>query len=145
TPVDVDTLQRTSATWNWSEERSPALAKYLIKVAQPLLLRNAPGGPDILKKTPPDQLNRGKIVFAENCARCHSSKQPPENVDPKSPAGTDWFVKQLMDDPNFFSQNFLADERRKPVNEIGTNSTRASATNAMGGHIWDNFSSQTYK
>jgi len=144
TPVEVETLQRTSAAWNWSEERSPALAGYLIKVAQPLLLKDAPGGSGYLKATPA-QLDRGKLVFMQNCARCHSSKQPPESIDPKSPAGTDWFVKQLKDDPNFFTQNFLGDERRKPVSDIGTNATRAAATNAMGGHIWDNFSSQTYK
>jgi len=144
TPVEVATLQHNSAEWNWSEERSPALAKYLIKVAQPLLLKDAPGHEAYLKATP-EQLNRGKIVFAENCARCHSSKQPAENIDPKSPAGTDWFRQQVQSDPNFFSQNFLADERRKPVTDIGTNATRAAATNAMAGHIWDNFSSQTYK
>jgi hypothetical protein len=144
TPVLVDVLQRNSPEWNWSEDRSPALAGYLIKVAQPLLLKDAPGGATYLTATP-DQLNRGKVVFAENCARCHSSKQPAANVDPASPAGTDWFRQQVQSDPNFFTQNFLSDERRKPVNEIGTNSTRAAGTNAMGGHIWDNFSSQTYK
>jgi len=144
TPVLVDVLQRTSPEWNWSEERSPALAKYLIKVAQPLLLKDAPGGASYMTATP-EQLNRGRIVFAENCARCHSSKQPPETVDPRSPQGTDWFKEQVQSDPNFFTQNFLGDERRKPVNVIGTNATRAAATNAMRGHIWDNFSSQTYK
>jgi hypothetical protein len=144
TPVLVDVLQRTSPEWNWSEERSPALAKYLIKVAQPLLLKDAPGGPAYLTATPA-QLSRGKIVFAENCARCHSSNQPPASVDPKSPQGKEWFRQQVQSDPNFFTKNFLADERRKPVTDIGTNSTRAAGTNAMGGHIWDNFSSQTYK
>jgi len=144
TPVLVETLQGTSPEWNWSEARSPALAKYLIKVAQPLLLKDAPGGTDYQKATPA-QLDHGKLVFMQNCARCHSSKQPPADIDPKSQAGTDWFVKQLTDDPNFFTQNFLADERRKAVSEIGTNATRAAATNAMGGHIWDNFSSETYK
>jgi hypothetical protein len=144
TPVLVDVLQRTSPEWNWSEERSPALAKYLIKVAQPLLLKDAPGGASYLTATP-EQLSRGKIVFAENCARCHSSKQPPDTVDPRSPQGTEWFRQQVQSDPNFFTQNFLADERRKPVDIIGTNATRAAGTNAMRGHIWDNFSSQTYK
>ncbi|MEA2417355.1 MAG: hypothetical protein QOI58_4012 [Thermoanaerobaculia bacterium] len=144
TPLPVRKLQETSPEWNWSEERSPALAKYLIKVAQPLLLKDAPGGAAYLTATP-DQLNRGKMVFAENCARCHSSKQPPETVDPRSPEGTEWFRQQVQSDPNFFTQNFLGDERRKPVNIIGTNATRAAATNAMRGHIWDNFSSQTYK
>jgi hypothetical protein len=144
TPLPVRTLQETSPQWNWSEERSPALANYLIKVAQPLLLKDAPGGAAYLKATP-EQLNRGKVVFAENCARCHSSKQPPENVDPRSPEGTAWFRQQVGSDPNFFTQNFLADERRMAVSDIGTNATRAAATNATAGHIWDNFSSQTYK
>ena len=144
TPLPVRKLQETSPQWNWSEERSPMLANYLIKVAQPLLLRKAPGGDAYLKATP-EQLNRGKMVFAENCARCHSSKQPPANVDPRSPEGTEWFRQQVRSDPDFFTHNFLGDERRKRVSDIGTNATRASATNAMGGHIWDNFSSQTYK
>ena len=47
--------------------------------------------------------------------------------------------------PDFFTDNFLADERRHPVTQIGTNATRAAATNAMRNHIWDNFSSETYK
>jgi mono/diheme cytochrome c family protein len=144
TPVPVKTLQQTSAAWNWSEERSPYLANYLIKVAQPLLLKDAPGGAAYLKATP-EQLDRGKIVFAENCARCHSSKQPPEDVDPRSPAGIEWFRQQVQSDPNYFTRNFLSDERRKRVTDIGTNATRAAGTNAMGGHIWDNFSSETYK
>jgi hypothetical protein len=143
TPVDVETLQRTSVHWNWSEERSPYLANYLIKVARPLLLKDAPGGDKYLKATPA-VLDRGKIVFAENCASCHSSRQPPEGTDPRSDAGKAWFREQIKD-PAFFTDNFLADERRHPVKVIGTNATRASATNAKLGHIWDNFSSQTYK
>jgi hypothetical protein len=47
--------------------------------------------------------------------------------------------------PDFFTDNFLSDERRHPVTQIGTNSTRAAGTNAMRNHIWDNFSSETYK
>jgi hypothetical protein len=139
TPVDVATLQRTSAHWNWSEERSPYLAGYLVKVAKPLLLKDAPGGAKHLNAAPA-VLERGKIVFAENCAGCHSSKQPPEGTaDPKA-----WFRAQVQD-PAFFTDNFLADERRHSVQSIGTNATRAAATNAKRGHIWDNFSSETYK
>ena len=42
----------------------------------PLHLTDADGG---AAYAPTDQqkLSRGKTVFAENCARCHSSKQPP--------------------------------------------------------------------
>jgi mono/diheme cytochrome c family protein len=139
TALDVATLQRTSPSWNWSEERAPALAGYLVKVAKPLLLKHAPGGAKHLTASPAT-LDRGKIVFAENCAGCHSSKQPPAGTEAKT-----WFRQQVVSDPAFFTDNFLADERRHPVTDIGTNSTRAAATNAMEGHIWDNFSSWTYK
>jgi len=143
-PVPVRKLQETSPRWNWSEERAPLLANYLIHVASPRLLKDAPGGDAYLTK---DQsvLDRGKIVFAANCAGCHSSKQPLEGIDPRSDAGKDWFRSQVISDPQFFTNNFLADERRHPVDVIGTNATRASATNAKRGHIWDNFSSETYK
>jgi hypothetical protein len=140
-PVTVKEMQMNSPSWNWSEDRSHALAVYFITYAKPLLLKDAPGGAQYLTA---DQnvLNRGKIVFAENCAPCHSSKQP--NGDPFSEQGRNWFRTEVMK-PDFFTDNFLSDERRHPVTQIGTNATRAAATNATRDHIWDNFSSETYK
>ncbi|MCU1244233.1 MAG: hypothetical protein JWN02_143, partial [Acidobacteria bacterium] len=146
-PVTVAEMQRDSASWNWSEARSHALALYFINYAKPLLLKDAPGGAAYLT-TDQNVLNRGKTVFAENCAACHSSKQP--RAEPFAGDGTiteeakNWFRTEVMK-PDFFTENFLADERRHPVTQIGTNSTRAAGTNAMGNHIWDNFSSETYK
>jgi len=144
TPVPVKTMQMTNVYWNWSEERSPYLAKYLITYAKPLLLKDAPGGTKYLT-TDQNVLNRGKVVFAENCASCHSSKQPPPSIDPGSEAGKNWFRQQVQSDPAFFTDNFLGDERRHRVTDIGTNATRAAGTNATRGHIWDNFASETYK
>jgi hypothetical protein len=138
-PIDVATMQRTSPYWNWSEEHAPKLAAYLTKVAKPLLLADAPRSSRHLT----GDVERGKIVFAENCAGCHSSKQPPETFDRE--ARKAWFREQVKSDPKFFTDNFLGDERRHPVDVIGTNATRAAATNAVRGHIWDNFSSETYK
>ncbi|MEK6374949.1 MAG: hypothetical protein AABO58_19915 [Acidobacteriota bacterium] len=140
-PVTVKALQTTSPSWNWSEDRSEALKTYFITYAKPLLLKDAPGGAKHLT-TDQVRLDRGKIVFAENCARCHSSKQPPG--DEASPEGTNWFRAEVMK-PDFFTDNFLGDERRHKVTDIGTNSTRAAGTNATRNHIWDNFSSETYK
>jgi hypothetical protein len=146
-PVTVKEMQMNSPSWNWSEDRSHQLAVYFIKYAKPLLLKDAPGGNDLITK---DQkvLDRGKIVFAENCAACHSSRQPA--AEPFAPDGTitedarNWFRTEVMK-PDFFTDNFLSDERRHPVTQIGTNSTRAAGTNATRDHIWDNFSSETYK
>ena len=140
-------LQQQSPYWNWSEERAHALAVYFARYAKPLLLKDAPGGREYLTA---DQrvLDRGKMVFAENCAPCHSSKQPPEdwygaNFRPTEKV-KDWFRAEVMK-PDFFTDNFLSDERRRPVSQIGTNATRAAATNATRNHVWDNFSSETYK
>jgi hypothetical protein len=144
TPIGVATAQKHSPAWNWSEQRAPSLAAYFVKVAKPLHLADAPGGACYLT-TNQQLLDRGKIVFAENCASCHSSRQPPPDVVPYSEAGKAWFRAQVQSDPHFFSDNFLGDERRKPADVIGTNAVRAAATNATRGHVWDNFSSETYK
>jgi mono/diheme cytochrome c family protein len=126
-PISVALLQKSSPAWNWSEGRAPDLAAYFVKVAKPLRLADAPGGDRYLSKDA-KLLDRGKVVFAENCAGCHSSRQPPASSDQA-----------------FFTDNFFGDERRKPVDIVGTNAVRAAATNAVRGHIWDNFSSETYK
>jgi hypothetical protein len=47
--------------------------------------------------------------------------------------------------PDFLENNFLSNDKRYPLTKIETNSARAFASNAKAGHIWDNFSSQTYK
>jgi hypothetical protein len=65
-------------------------------------------------------------------------------VDPRSPAGRQWFEEAVMR-PDFLEGNFLGSEVRHPVTLIKTNATRAVASNALRGRIWDNFSSETYK
>lgn len=143
TPIRVSDAQRLSPHWNWSEARSPALAAYFVRVAKPVKLAAAPGGAQFLTADAA-VLERGKRVFARNCAGCHSSKQPPAGVDPTSPAGRQWFEDAVMR-PDFLDGNFLGSEVRYPVTLIKTNATRAVASNSLRDHVWDNFSSETYK
>jgi hypothetical protein len=143
TPIRVKDAQKLSPAWNWSEEASPDLAAYLIKFAKGHKLASAPGGSKYLT-TDQAQLDRGKLVFAQSCARCHSSKRPPQGVDPKSPEGTAWF-ENAVKQSDFLDGNFLASEERVPITEVRTNAARAAATNGLAGNIWDNFSSETYK
>lgn len=84
-------------------------------------------------------LTRGKVVFAEQCARCHSSKQPKPGEDADK-----YFAEEVMK-PDFLAANFLSDEQRHPVTKIKTNAARAFGTNAKRGHVWNWFSSETYK
>ena len=47
--------------------------------------------------------------------------------------------------PDFLDDNYLSAEFRVPVTLLETNACSPLATNALGGNIWDNFSSQSYK
>jgi hypothetical protein len=51
------------------------MAKFLTKAGQPDRLKEAPDGDKYLTADEAT-LKRGKLVFADTCARCHSSKLP---------------------------------------------------------------------
>ena len=53
------------------------MAQFFLKAGQPDKLADAPGGQSYLDADAA-MLERGKTVFAETCARCHSSKLPDE-------------------------------------------------------------------
>ncbi|MGH8019613.1 MAG: c-type cytochrome [Opitutaceae bacterium] len=139
-PFEISTAQENSVYWRATETKFENIAKFFMRL-EPLKLADAPRGERHLTDDA-EELNRGKRVFAQNCAGCHSSKRPPEGVE--GDAAKAWFAEAIMRD-DFLEGNFLADERRHSVKKIGTNAARAFATNAMRGHIWENFSSETYK
>ncbi|PYS46630.1 MAG: hypothetical protein DMF68_18540, partial [Acidobacteria bacterium] len=145
-PIEITKSQKDSVYWQATEPRMDNLAKYFLKTATPMHLADAPGGSDHQTK---DQtvLNRGKIVFAENCMACHSSKQPP-NISFNDRFSSDDYMRWAREEvvkPDFLTDNYLSIDQRLPVTMIKTNAARALATNATRGHIWDNFSSENYK
>jgi hypothetical protein len=141
-PFLIDKARKECSDWRATEARMPA-AEAFLKTIGPMLLKDAPGGDQYLTKDE-DTLKRGKVVFAERCASCHSSKRPPAEITPGSAEAVEWYRKSVLAD-DFLDHNFLSDDERHPVTEIGTNFARAAGSNAMRGHIWDNFSSETYK
>jgi hypothetical protein len=104
-------------------------------------------------------LKEGRRVFAQNCIDCHSSKQPDFFEQVKATDLYDLLHKPdhpfyaryrewalaAVERPEFWRDNYLSTDRRVPVNLIGTNSGRALATNGIAGHMWEDFSSDTYK
>ena len=141
-PFEIAKAQSGSVYWQATMARLPNLASFLVKMTGPHLT-DAPGGSAFLTADT-TTLQRGKIVFAENCARCHSSKQPPATVDRSSQQ----YLARMRDEvlkPDFLEDNYLSTDERIPVTIVQTNAARALATNAMAGHVWDNFSSGTYK
>jgi hypothetical protein len=141
-PFEIPYARDNSVFWLATEERLGNIAAFFRRL-EPYHLKDAPGG-DALINHDDAILTRGKTVFAEGCASCHSSKQPPAAIDPQSAEGKAWFRAEVMK-PDFLEKNFLSNEKRYPLSLIKTNSARALGTNAKAGHIWDNFSSQTYK
>lgn len=125
--------------WTATEARMGMLESFL-RTLTPLRLADADAGPQHISSDG-DVMRRGKLAFAEHCASCHSSKQPPSN---DAGSKTDWFRKAVMQD-DFLTDNYLSDDVRHPVSEIGTNIERAMGSNATEGMIWQNFSSETYK
>jgi hypothetical protein len=137
-PFDMARARTDCEDWRNTEARMPAAAAYL-KTLAPLHLADAPGGSAHLTASQ-DMLRQGKLAFADKCALCHTSKQPPSGT-----ADTARWYREAVLAADFLTDNFLSDDRRYPVTVIGTNLARAVGSNATRGHIWDQFSSETYK
>ena len=137
-PFDIDHARKTCEDWRNTEARM-ANAEAFLKLLRPPHLKDAPGGTAFLNANP-ETMRAGQRAFAENCARCHSSKQPPAGTtDP-----IQWF-RQAVEAQDFLADNFLSDDKRYPITQIGTNIARSIGSNATRGNIWDQFSSETYK
>lgn len=165
TPFPIAAADKSSSYWNATEAQTPDVALFFLATGQPDYLKNAPGGRAYLSSDA-RTLTRGKVVFAERCARCHSSKLPqqafgffPDDgcVGPsylkcwndywawtKSEAFKSQMRRIVLAD-DFLQDNFLSTELRVPVTLLETNACSSLATNALAGDIWDNFSSQSYK
>jgi len=143
TPFDVKRARQASKpcdeSWTATVARLEGLESFL-RTMEPLHLADADGGAHYLPKNEA-VLTRGEIVFAENCARCHSSKRPPAG---SKDSESKWFREAVLQN-DFLQGNFLSDDEKYPVSEIGTNAERALATNAERGNLWEEFSSETYK
>jgi hypothetical protein len=137
-PFSIKLAQEHSVFWKATEQKVTHIAEFFMRLKS-FRLEKAPGGQEYMTKDPA-VLERGGVVFAQNCASCHSSKRPPPNTLDEAA----WFAQEAVK-PEFRDDNFFSDDRRHPVTKIKTNAARACGTNARQDHIWANFSSETYK
>jgi hypothetical protein len=164
-PIPIDTARANSSYWQATESQTPDLARFFLKAATPHRLKDAPGGAKY-QTASAATLQRGKIVFAETCARCHSSKLPPPPPDVAGirtctgPGYLDCFtrywnwtktenfkepMRSIVQADDFLADNFLSTDLRVPVTLLDTNACSPFASNAIRDNIWDNFSSESYK
>ena len=137
-PFEIDHARKNCEDWRNTEARM-ANAEAFLKTMTPPLLKDAPGGKAYLT-APADTLRAGRRAFAENCASCHSSKQPPAaRPMPRSGSG----------------MRSSARTSSRTISSRTTSGIRSSCwertsharwrRNATRGRIWEQFSSETYK
>ena len=166
TPIPIATARKNSVYWRATEMQTPDMARFFLASTDPHHLKDAPGAAAQYLTDEAAALARGKDVFAERCARCHSSKLPP------LPAGLDLENANGPDYLTAWNQYWAwtkTDAFKAPMRQIvmrrrlprrttscrpscacrsrccGINACSPLATNAIAGNIWDNFSSQSYK
>lgn len=152
-PLRIGEALEQSVYWQATVSQMDNLTKYLIRAGQPTPLKDAPGGTALLAQDPPERVNRGRQVFAENCVACHSSKQPDDGVIRSMASFDQWsqdedyiaWARKAVEEPDFLENNFLSRDERVPVTRLKTNISRALQNNATEGHVWEDFSSVDYK
>jgi hypothetical protein len=107
---------------------------------------------------------RGRLVFAERCASCHSSKfpNPPADADPGNCTGnylecwnkywtwtkSDGYLegmRRLAAAEDFAKKNSFSTDLRVPLPLVGTNACIALSNNGTAGNVWSAFTSETYQ
>ncbi|MBL8298073.1 MAG: hypothetical protein JNN30_06935 [Rhodanobacteraceae bacterium] len=166
TPFPIAAAGKNSSYWQANTAQTPDLALFFLAATQPDYLKNAPNGTAHLSQDTA-VLDEGKKVFAEHCARCHSSKLPDKAFTDFFPdrgcvdgnylkcwadywkwSKTDEFkaeMRKIVEAPDFLENNFLSTELRIPSTLMETNACSPLATNAIAGNIWNDFSSTSYK
>jgi hypothetical protein len=163
-PIEIAVAEKNSTYWKANVNQTIDLALFMLKSTGAQHLADAPGGAAYLT-TDKALLTQGKIVFAERCARCHSSKLPdmPAGEGLANCAGSEylncfnryWQLTQTDDfkakmrtivlQDDFLKDNYLSTDARIPVTLLRTNACSPLATNGLANNIWDNFTSQSYK
>ncbi|MBI4001207.1 MAG: cytochrome c [Nitrospira defluvii] len=144
TPFDIGQARRDCPQFRTIEDRLANIFDFLAS-ARPSDLYKARGLKDnrdlveqLDKEFGPGSVDRGKVLFAKTCARCHSSQSEPfGNRD----------FRELSNDPKEPSIriDWLGNDKLTPVTEVGTHRARALHSNHMRGHVWEEYGSKTLR
>jgi cytochrome c5 len=155
-PVDMKVGRENSSYWHVTEEMTPDIVRFLMRMKAPAHPA-APAGDRTA-------LARGKAVFADRCASCHSSKFPQAGRDDdpgacsgdyldcwnryrtwtKTPEYKQQILKIVQAD-DFLQDNYLSNDLRVPLPVVGSNACIALSSNGAAGRIWEQFTSKTYR
>jgi hypothetical protein len=155
-PVDIAVARKNSGYWKATEDMTANVVRFLMRMAEAPKAAGASGDGAAAA--------RGKLVFADRCAGCHSSKfpPPPPHADPGNCPDnyldcwqrywkwtqTDTYreqMRKIATADDFLDKNFLSTDLRVPLPLVGTNACIALSTNGTAGNLWSAFTSETYQ
>ncbi|MBI3546316.1 MAG: cytochrome c [Gammaproteobacteria bacterium] len=143
TPFNIGQCRRDCPNFRAIEDRLGDVFNFLLsREAQATDLYRARGLKNVAelnaqldKEFGKGKVARGQAVYAENCARCHSSQAAPFQ-------GRDFL--QVSADSGLRS-DWLGNDQAVAASEIGTSPCRALHSNHMAGHVWQEYASETYR
>lgn len=94
---------------------------------------------DLEKEFGKGAVGRGQMVFADNCARCHSSIPESEGGSFRSRD----FAAANEQHPRKVRADFLGNDQATPATEVGTFRCRALHSNHKPGHLYMEYASAT--
>jgi len=155
TPFDPGQCRRDCANFRAIEDRLPDIVNFLLSAnagandlaearKNQLVKKNVKATydrddlvEDLNKEFGQNAVERGRVVFLENCARCHSSTagdNPSTNHD---------FYKVNAETGQ--REDWLGNDKPTKVSEVGTYTCRALHSNHMKGHVWQAYGSESYR
>lgn len=156
TPFDIGQCRRDCPNFRAIEDRLPAILAFLTSkeadatdlavaranarsAANPkAVYTSADLQRDLNAQFGANAVARGREVFAEKCARCHSSI-------PDTPGATFGNRDFTAVNKDGMRVDWLGSDKPTLATEVGTNRCRALHSNHMTGHIWDEYGSATLR
>ncbi len=139
TPFDIGQCRRDCASFRANEDRVKDIFSYL-NSRRPTNLKEALSLPDdrfknfLETRYGAGSIEQGGKLFVTSCAQCHSSAE-----------SADFNSVKTLDTGEIIGADWLGNDKATPVTETGTYSCRALHSNHKQGHVWQDFSSDTYK
>ena len=144
TPFDIGQVRRDCAQFRAIEDRLGEVVAFLMTGA-PADLYEARGLKDnrelvkqLDKEFGKGAVERGRLVFAQTCASCHSSQNPPFVTK-------DFRAVSTKPEDKGIRIDWLGNDQIVPVTEIGTSYSRALHSNHMKGRVWEEYGSETLR
>lgn len=163
-PFDIYQCRRDCAPWRANEDRVGDIIGFLLS-ARPFDLKTALVNnskitgegeeadarfQDFLEERyGKGAIQRGRDLFAKNCAFCHSSQNTEKadmtDVAQKQFDSVDFHREVTLPSGEILRADWMGNDKSTSQKLAGTYKCRALHTNHMKNHLWEEFGSETYR